>query len=203
LADQRNWNGVTIGPPMRQLLITAFKDAVNQIEADGVLMPLARWNESIFRFIFSRAIANLEPDVRQFFECSKIDLVLHRKSERAFVEFKFYAHLTKHDEWSGKKTGKKGYASPKNIREFEASVAKLRVRSQSNLEIPEPLKLLALFYADPVGTKGLAYDKCYGDGSDVDDRLNIHRLVSIGTFPLNGADCCARLFEVEPKPLLP
>jgi hypothetical protein len=190
---------------MRQLLITAFKDAVNQIKADAVFMPLARWNESIFRFIFSRAIAiaNLEQDVTQFFECSRIDLVLQRESERAFVEFKFYAHLTKHDEWSGEETGKKGYPSLKNIGEFAASVAKLRERSQGTPGIPEPLKLVALFYADPVGTKGLTYDECYGDGSDVDDKLNIHRLVSIGPFPINGADCCARLFEVEPETLLP
>ena len=77
---------------MRQLLITAFEDAVAQFRADEKLMPLARWNEFVFRFIYSRAIAKREPDVTQFVECSRIDLVLHRKSERAFVEFKFYTH---------------------------------------------------------------------------------------------------------------
>jgi hypothetical protein len=69
---------------MRKLLITAFEDAVAQIKADA-MMPLTRWNESVFRFFYSRAVATRAPDVTQFFECDRIDLVLHRKSERAWL----------------------------------------------------------------------------------------------------------------------
>ena len=37
---------------MRQLLIKAFEEAVTQFKAEEVLMPLTRWNESVFRFFY-------------------------------------------------------------------------------------------------------------------------------------------------------
>jgi hypothetical protein len=131
---------------MRQLLITAFEDAVAQIKAEEVRMPLPRWNESVFRFMYSRAVATLEPDVTQLFECNRIDLVLHRGSERALVEFKFYTHSVACDAMTGSQVGMKGYPSPKNCREFKKCVETLRRRSAP----PDVLKLVALFYADPV-----------------------------------------------------
>ncbi len=179
---------------MHQLLITAFGDAVAQIKADVGLMPLTRWNESVFRFIYSLAVATREPDVTQFVECNRIDLVLHRKSERAFVEFKFYIHSTAHDALSGIKRGMKGCPSPANRQEFENCVETLRRRSVA----PEVLKLVALFYADPVGTTEKTYEAYYGDSSGVDDELKIRRLVSIGPFLSSGSEsiCNAKLYEV-------
>ena len=38
-------------------------------------MPLTRWNESVFRFMYSRAVATRAPDIAQYFECDRIDLV--------------------------------------------------------------------------------------------------------------------------------
>src|ERR1700693_741826 len=142
---------------MRQLLITAFEDAIAQIKAEEALTPLARWNESVFRFMYSRALAAREPDVGQFFECSKIDLVLHRGSDRALVEFKFYSHSVAYDVMSGDRTGRKGFPSAKNRREFENSVSILRQRSVP----PTAMKLVALFYADPVTSRPNAYGKYY------------------------------------------
>lgn len=179
---------------MRKLLITAFEDAVAQIKAEVALMPLTRWNESVFRFMYSRAVATREPDVTQFVECSRIDLVLHRKSERAFVEFKFYTHSTAYDPLSGIKTRMKGFPSAKNRQEFERCVETLRGRSVA----PEVLKLVALFYADPVSTTNKTYESYYGDSSGVEDELKIRRLDSIRPFLSNGSEsiCNARLYKV-------
>ncbi len=179
---------------MCKLLITAFEDAVAQIKAEVALTPLARWNESVFRFMYSRAVATREPNITQFVECSRIDLVLHRKSERAFVEFKFYTHSTAYHPLSGIKRGMKGYPSPANRQEFENCVETLRRRSVP----PEVLKLVALFYADPVSTTEKTYETYYGDSSGVEHELEIRRLVSIGPFLPNGSEsiCNARLYEV-------
>ena len=54
---------------MRKLLITAFEDAVAQIKAEVALTPLVRWNESVFRFMYSRAVATREPNITQFTLC--------------------------------------------------------------------------------------------------------------------------------------
>jgi len=179
---------------MHQLLTAAFQETVTQFKAEEVLMPLARWNESVFRFLYSRAIATLEPDVTQLVECSRIDLVLYRRSERAFVEFKFYIHSVAYDSVTGEKLGKKGYPSLKNRREFENCVKALRQR----LVPPEVLKLVALFYADPVPGTRNTFDMCYGNRSGIENELKIRRLVSIGPFLANDSQssCNARLYEV-------
>jgi hypothetical protein len=179
---------------MRQLLITAFEDAVTQTKADLKLMPLTRWNESVFRFLYSRAVTTRAPDVTQFFECNKIDLVLHRKSEGAFIEFKFYIHSPAYDALTGKKIDMKSFASPQNFREFKNSVGILRQRPAP----PEILKLVALFYSDPCDPRRKTYNACYGDSSGVERELNICRLISIGPFSPEGSDtiCSARLYEV-------
>jgi hypothetical protein len=180
---------------MHQLLTAAFEEAVTQFKAEEVLMPLARWNESVFRFYYSRAIARLEPDVTQLFECSRIDLVLHRGTERAFVEFKFYTHSVGYDSITGMTGRMKGYPSLQNRREFENCVKTLRERPVP----PEVLKLVALFYADPVASSQKTYEICYGSGSGVEDELKIHRLTSIGPFPSNDSKsmCNARLYELR------
>jgi len=179
---------------MRQLLTAAFKDTVDQIKADMAMMPLTRWNESVFRFIFSRAVTKRDPEITQFFECNRIDLVLHRKSERAFVEFKFYIHSPRCDLLSGAERGMKGGAGNKNFGEFKKCVRALKRRPNAH----GVLKLVALFYSDPA-TRA-KYDAYYGDSSVVERQLRIRRLVSITPFPLDdsGSICNARLYEVGP-----
>ncbi len=181
---------------MRQLLVKAFKDAVDRIKEDLATMPLTRWNEFVFRFIYSRAVTTQEPDVTQFVEINRIDLVLHRKSERAFLEFKFYLHAPRYDPLSGDKIGWKG-GPGKAYREFENSVENLRGRPAPS----EVLKLVALFYSDPVSTSGRkhkTFDADFGDSSGIERKLNIRSLVSIGPFRSNGSHsvCNAKLYEV-------
>lgn len=182
---------------MRQLVITAFKDAVAQIESDMALMPIARWNESVFRFMYSRAVTQTASDrvldVRQFFECERVDLVLHHQSERAFVEFKFCIHSPKYKASLGESCGWKGYPSDKNLSEFTKCVRNLRERSVS----PDALKLVALFYADPINTKAKKYEDYYGDRRRIGRELRIRELASIGPFSPNGLENCkARLYEI-------
>jgi hypothetical protein len=179
---------------MRLLLIAAFEDAVAQIRAEEARMPLDRWNESVFRFFYSRAIAALEPDVPQLVECDRIDLVLHRGSERAFIEFKFYTHSIRYDPITGERTGMKGFPGRKNQREYRKCVETLRQRSIS----PDGLKVVALFYADPLAAAHKTYEESYGDDSGNEDELKISRLASIGPFRSHDLqnNCYARLYEV-------
>jgi hypothetical protein len=179
---------------MRLLLIAAFEDAISQIRAEEVRMPLDRWNESVFRFFYSRSVTLLEPGVTQLVECNRIDLVLHRGNERAFVEFKFYTHSVRHDAVAGNQTGMKGFPSIKNRLEFNNCVDMLRLRP----EPPGGLKVVARFYADPVVANQKTYEEYYGDDSGIEDELKISRLASIGPFPSHDLQntCHARLYEV-------
>ena len=179
---------------MRLLLIAAFEDAVTLVRAAEKRMPLDRWNESVFRFFYSRAIASLEPDVRQLVECERIDLVVHRGSERALIEFKFYTHSIRYDPMTGSRVRRKGFPSLKNRREFKNCVETLRQRTAP----PDVLKVVALFYADPVAAAKKTYEECYGDDSGIEDELKIGRLATVGPFPSHDAQniCSARLFEV-------
>jgi hypothetical protein len=57
----------------------------------------------------------LIPDVCQFVECDRIDLVLHGAEEKVFVEFKFYLHPRKFNPYTGKWSGFKGGPGLKNL----------------------------------------------------------------------------------------
>ena len=182
---------------MRQLLIAAFEEAVTRFKAEEALMPLARWNESVFRFLYSRVIAAKEPDVTQLVECNRIDLMLHRRTERAFVEFKFYTHSVGYNPVTGMMERMKGYPSSQNRREFENCVKILRERTVS----PEVLKLVVLFYADPVAAtrNKNTYEMSYGNDSGIENELKIRLLTSIGPFQSNDSKnvCNAKLYEVR------
>jgi len=180
---------------MRELLITAFNDAVGDLKSDLGLMPLPRWHEFVFRFMYSRAVARRDRDVKHFFECSGIDLVLHRnESEIAFVEFKFYAHRPRYHPLLAIPMKMKGGPSPQNRQEFQDCIETLRGRSAP----PDVLKLVALFYADPANTTKKKYDTDYGVSSGIEDQLRLRQLVSLGPFPSPDAEgiCNARLYEV-------
>jgi hypothetical protein len=180
---------------MRHLIIKTFRKSVDQVRESFREMPLELWNEAVFRFIYSQTLKGLEGGVKQFAECHRIDLVVHHKSERAVLEFKFYGRPARHD-LEGKKRGFKGGPSSKNCGEFKKSVEKLRGCAASNA-----LKTVALFYSDPVsstGRKRMTFESCYGKGSDVEGRLRIRQLVSIGWFLFDGSPCRAKMFEVLP-----
>jgi len=110
------------------------------------------------------------------------------------MEFKFYTHAMGYDAISGDQVKRKGFPSLKNRREFKNCVETLRQRPVH----PDGLKVVALFYADPVAATHKTYEDCYGDDSDIEDELKISRLTSIRPFPSHDAQniCNARLYEV-------
>src|SRR5208282_3472565 len=103
------------GARMERVVQGAFRSAFEHLRAEVAVMPLSRWNESVFRYWFCRSVATGNPDVEQFVECDKIDLVLSRGNARAFVEFKFYRHPQRFDPYSGNICGFKGGPDPKNL----------------------------------------------------------------------------------------
>lgn len=138
---------------LEEIVKAAFRGAVAQVQADVEVMSLSRWTESVFRFFFCRPVALARPDVEQFVECGKIDLVLHKPPNRAFIEFKFYSHPRRFDPYDGKLRGFKGGASKKNLDEFQDCVNQLHQRPYaSGLS-----KYVALVYADPMDGQRMRY----------------------------------------------
>ncbi len=109
-------------------------------------MPLERWSEAVFRYYFCRFLSRTHKEVRQDFECSRIDLVLRCPPETAFVEFKFYGHPPRFEPYTGERApGFKGGPGAKNFSEFQKCINQLAdLRSELGLS-----KYLILFYADP------------------------------------------------------
>ncbi len=133
---------------MDELVGSAFDVAMSRLKSELELMPLERWNESVFRYFFCRALTETHPDVSQFVECDRIDLVLCDGLARGFVEFKFYLRPSRFDPYSGAALGFKGGPGSKNLGEFRACVDLLhRRRSEVGLS-----KYVVLVYADPAGS---------------------------------------------------
>ena len=109
-------------------------------------MPLNRWNESVFRYFYCRCLAKSRPDVEQFVECDRIDLVLRQGLQRAFVEFKFYQRGVRFRSGDGKPCGFKGGPTIQNRNEFAECIDRLHSRGSK----PGTTKFVALLYADPV-----------------------------------------------------
>ena len=107
-------------------------------------MPLDRWNESVYRYYFCRSVAKTNPEVKQYIECNRIDLVLDLGAHRAFLEFKFYSHPPRFNPNDLKPHGYKGGLSKKNIEEFRDSIKKLNERNPDK----HLLKYLVLVYWD-------------------------------------------------------
>ncbi len=130
---------------LESVVRNAFLGALNHLHSEAAVMPLSRWNESVLRYYFCRCIATAHNEVEQLVECARIDLVLSRESQRAFVEFKFYRHAQRFDPYDGAVCGQKGGPSRKNLSEFQGCVDQLNERSSiDGLE-----KYVVLVYADP------------------------------------------------------
>lgn len=130
---------------MNEIVTTAFRSVVDHLRSEIELMPLSRWTESVVRYYFCRSIAMVDPNIDQFVECGKIDLVLYRPPTRAFVEFKFYRHPRRFDPYDGKARGFKGGPGRKNLGEFRSCVDQLHERPYAQ----GLSKYIVLIYADP------------------------------------------------------
>jgi hypothetical protein len=178
---------------MIDVVESAFRKTVERIRSEVRLMPLSRWNESVVRYWFCEALATAHPDVEQFVECDKIDLVLSRSPQRAFIEFKFYRHPRRFDPYDGNPRGFKGGPGRQNLREFQSCIDMLhRRRSQSGLS-----KYLVLIYADPTdGSRpSLRFARQYEEYHHPDEAVAL-RLVESSEQILTSDVVRAQLYEV-------
>ncbi|MFF5179774.1 hypothetical protein ACFY2Q_17275 [Micromonospora sp. NPDC000316] len=168
---------------MNDLVRATFLSTVASMRDEVQRMPLDRWNESVFRYSFCRHLSHASPDVRQFVECNRIDLVLHRGEEKAFVEFKFYLHQPRFNPYTGDRSGFKGGPSPQNLTEFRKCVDRLHDRQSTH----GLSKYVVLVYADPVSAAGTgkAYSVHY------DDYRHPRGEVSLELLEATGPDCSA------------
>ncbi|MDZ5447238.1 hypothetical protein U2F26_31775 [Micromonospora sp. 4G57] len=134
-------------------------------------MPLSGWNESVFRYFFCRSLSEAHPDVTQFVECDRIDLVLHRAEEKAFIEFKFYLRAPKFDPYTGRRSGLKGGPGPRNLDEFRRCVDQLHGRKP----VHGLSKYIVLVYADPIGgsTTANRYSTHYDDYAHWNEKISL------------------------------
>jgi hypothetical protein len=172
----------------------AFRRGLAAIRADLPLMPLSRLNESVFRYHVCRFIADKHPNVEQFVECNRIDLVLSSPAERAFVEFKFYVRPKRFDPYGGKSGAFKGRPSPQNLREFQQSVDKLsRVPDRAGLS-----KFVVLAYADPTAPgRGMARYADLYDAYQHPSHVGLRTVEASETIPCGEDALRATLYEIE------
>src|SRR5512145_1037619 len=126
---------------------SAFGRTMAEMPRELTAMPIDFWNESVFRFFFCRSLLKSHADVTQLVECDRIDLVLRRGDEAAFVELKFYVRAPRFHAYTGKRLGFKGGPSAQNVLEFERCVSVLRTRASA----PGLSKFIVLVYIDPNG----------------------------------------------------
>ncbi len=130
---------------MNEVVGESFRDLVEFLKLEFLEMPPNRWTESVLRYFFCRSLAKRFPNVEQFIECDKIDLVLRKGVESSFIEFKFYHHPKRFEPYDGRHRGYKGGAGDKNVAEFRSCVEKLFGRRCA----PDLSKYIILVYADP------------------------------------------------------
>jgi hypothetical protein len=177
--------------PMTDVVLAGFRGALKSLDLELPVMPLSRWNESVLRWHFCRAVAIASPGTQQFVECGKIDLVLAQDALRAFVEFKFYWQPRRFDPYGRAQAGFKGGPSLKNVREFESCVNQMAERASR----PGLSKYIVLVYADRAD--GGPSQTHFSDHYDQYQHQSI-RLVEMGN-PIAGGEGIvrAKLFEVE------
>lgn len=179
---------------MNEVVQAAFRRMVEFLPSEFAVMPLNRWNESVMRYSFCRFLAMDHPEVEQFVECGKIDLVLGRQSLRAFVEFKFYGHPVRFDPYDGKDCGFKGGPGRKNLEEFQACVDQLHERRSP----PSVSKYVVLIYADPTDGRrsDCRYSRYYDEYRHPRDEVALRLLESGGPIATKEGIVKARLFQV-------
>ncbi|MEX1164620.1 MAG: hypothetical protein WEB03_13690 [Nitriliruptor sp.] len=181
---------------MIEVVQPAFRASMDLLLEDLASMPLDRWNESVFRFFFCRAVATQHPDVRQFVEAGRIDLVLERAVQRAFIEFKFYDRRIRVGPYDSKSRGYKGGPGRKNLGEFQRCIDALHQRPW----VPELSKFVVLVYADGAGyPEGRRFSRYLDEYEHPDEAVALQLLDSCGPSHISGKTVQGKLFEVGSK----
>jgi hypothetical protein len=174
----------------------AFRNTVEffRSEVEVELMPLDRWNESVFRYCFCRSLHTAYPQIQQFVECSRIDLVLRQERRSAFIEFKFYQRARQFDPYDGRPRGYKGGPSLKNMREFQTCVHRLHERPT----VAGLSKYVVLVYADPKndGRPNCRFSRYYDDYHHPRDGALLRQIECSARFEALDAIVRAQLYRV-------
>jgi len=179
---------------MNEVVQTAFHGTVEFLRSEVEPMPMSRWNESVLRYHFCRFLARTYPQVEQFVECGKIDLVLRQPPLVAFIEFKFYRLPCRHDPYDGSPSGFKGGPSRKNVSEFQRCVDQLYARPS----MPHLSKYVVLVYADSMDGSGPrhGFSHYYDDYRHPRNRVSLRRMECNGPIQTPEAIIRAQLYEV-------
>lgn len=188
---------------MRDVIQDGIRGAVAALQADlkqdrrsgAVTSTLSLWTEAVFRYHFCRRVSTIAPDIEQFLECDRIDLVLARSGERAFIEFKFYVRPVRFDPYDGTRRGFKSGPSEQNAREFHSCLEKLSKRNQ----VLGLSKYIILLYADQKQadprrrTYGALYDRIQSGAWDV----TLQELAPSQSFDAGEETGTVHLFELR------
>jgi hypothetical protein len=179
---------------MNKVVQTAFRNTVEFLRSEVELMPLSRWNESVLRYYFCRFLAATYPQVEQYVECDKIDLVLRQPPQVAFIEFKFYRHPRRYDPYDARPRGYKGGPGRKNMGEFQACIDQLYERPSA----PNLSKYVILVYADPTdGSRpNCRFSHYYDDYHHLRDGVSLRRIECSAPIETTEALVRAQLYEV-------
>ena len=113
--------------------------------------PLVHWNESVFRFMFVRALLSQYPHVRCDVEWRRIDLLIYDSDGPSLIEFKYYVRPWLVD-LRGKRIRAKGGPGKKNFGEFCKCIEKLAqiddAKWRRTDDVPIAHRYLILAYAD-------------------------------------------------------
>lgn len=180
---------------MDAVVVSGFSGAIDNLREEAGIMPMSRWNESVFRHCFCRSIAKACPEVGMFIECSKIDLVLSHETQRAFVEFKFYRHPKRFNPYAGgKEKGYKGGPGNKNHSEFASCIERLHGRTPA----PGLSKYVVLVYIDPTdGSRpGQRYSPYYDDYRHLGAEVEMRNQLSSEPFETSEGVVKGRLYKI-------
>ena len=123
------------------------------IKSESQRTPLVHWNESVFRFMFVRALLSEYPHVRCDVEWRRYDLLIHDIDGPSLLEFKFYVRPWLID-LRGKRIRPKGGPSKQNFREFCECIEKLALVDdapwRTTDDVPIAHRFIILAYADSV-----------------------------------------------------
>ena len=74
----------------RSVIAAALREACTEMLDELPTVPLAHWNESVFRYLVVRRLLAAEPIVQCMTEWNRVDLLLPGPAGAVLVEVKFF-----------------------------------------------------------------------------------------------------------------
>jgi hypothetical protein len=109
----------------RSVIAAALRETCSDMLAEVQCVPLAHWNESVFRFFLVRRLLTVKPVITCMTEWNRVDLLLPGPDGGILIEVKFFGIQPLRDS-SGQFLRSKGGPSAKNVREYKQVIEKIR-----------------------------------------------------------------------------